>query len=453
MLLSRLLYIYIEIFEGGLRLKKRSLLSVSLATVLGFGSLFVYQSEAFASKLSDLQNQQKEVENKKSTVDSSIQQKKEKINVIQGKQQTLEGELAKLNITIADTDEKIQEKQKQIDEAKNDVEELKKEIAAIKKRIEERNKILDQRARTMQTNGGGSVNFLDVILGSDSIADLIDRVSAVTTLVHADKQIIEEQKRDQEELEKKQSDVEKKLHELQEMQSKLQSMKAELNQQKSRKNNIMKQLGKQKKKLEHDKLSLEEEQEILSAQKSSIDKAIQLEKNRIAEEKRKAAELARQQQNSNGGGGNINSGGGSTSGIPPVSPGTFTRPAQGYISSEFGYRSFDNGFHYGIDIAKGGTVPIVAAADGVVARSYLSSSYGNAVFITHSVNGKIYTTVYAHMRSRQVGTGQVVKKGQIIGYMGNTGESFGQHLHFEFYIGSWTPSHSNAVNPRNYVNF
>ena len=73
----------------------------------------------------------------------------------------------------------------------------------MKKRIEERNQLLDQRARAIQTNGGSSVNFLDVILGSDSFADLLDRMSAVTTLVNADKQIIEEQKKDQAELEKK----------------------------------------------------------------------------------------------------------------------------------------------------------------------------------------------------------------------------------------------------------
>ncbi|WP_342540906.1 peptidoglycan DD-metalloendopeptidase family protein [Heyndrickxia sp. FSL K6-6286] len=435
-------------------MKRRSLLSITLASVLGIGSVLAYQSDAFASKLSDLQNQKKNVESKSSTIKSDINEKDQGIKEIQGKQNTLENELASLDIKIATTDEQIQEKQQQIKEAQQAIDKLKTEISVLKKRIEERNQLLDQRARAIQTNGGSSVNFLDVILGSDSFADLLDRMSAVTTLVNADKQIIEEQKKDQAELEKKQADVEKKLKTLEEMQAKLQSMKIEMNQQKARKNQIMKELGKQKKQLENDKLSLEEEQSILSAQKSAIEKAIKLEKNRIAEQERLAKQRQRQRQRQQQQSQHSYSGGGSSSGTPPVSSGSFMRPAQGYISSEFGNRSFDaDGFHSGIDIAKGGTVPIVAAGDGVVTRSYFSSSYGNAIFITHSVNGQIYTTVYAHMSSRLVGDSTPVHKGQIIGYMGSTGQAYGQHLHFEFYVGPWTASHSNAVNPRNYISF
>jgi peptidoglycan hydrolase CwlO-like protein len=434
-------------------LKRRSLLSITLASVLGIGSVLAYQSDAFASKLSDLQNQKKNVESKSSTIKSDINEKDQGIKEIQGKQNTLENELASLDIKIATTDEQIQEKQQQIKEAQQAIDKLKTEISVLKKRIEERNQLLDQRARAIQTNGGSSVNFLDVILGSDSFADLLDRMSAVTTLVNADKQIIEEQKKDQAELEKKQADVEKKLKTLEEMQAKLQSMKIEMNQQKARKNQIMKELGKQKKQLENDKLSLEEEQSILAAQKSAIEKAIKLEKDRIAEQERLAKQRQRQRQRQQQSQHSY-SGGGSSSGTPPVSSGSFMRPAQGYISSEFGNRSFDaDGFHSGIDIAKGGTVPIVAAGDGVVTRSYFSSSYGNAIFITHSVNGQIYTTVYAHMSSRLVGDSTPVHKGQIIGYMGSTGQAYGQHLHFEFYVGPWTASHSNAVNPRNYISF
>ena len=126
-----------------------------------------------------------------------------------------------------------------------------------------------------------------------------------------------------------------------------------MNQQKARKNQIMKELGKQKKQLENDKLSLEEEQSILAAQKSAIEKAIKLEKDRIAEQERLAKQRQRQRQQQQSQ--HSYSGGGSSSGTPPVSSGSFMRPAQGYISSEFGNRSFDaDGFHSGIDIAKGG---------------------------------------------------------------------------------------------------
>jgi murein DD-endopeptidase MepM/ murein hydrolase activator NlpD len=67
--------------------------------------------------------------------------------------------------------------------------------------------------------------------------------------------------------------------------------------------------------------------------------------------------------------------------------------------------------------------------------------------IAHSINGQTYTTVYAHMSSRSVGDGAVVSKGQQIGYMGNTGDSYGQHLHFELHRGPWNAAKSNAINP------
>ena len=66
-------------------------------------------------------------------------------------------------------------------------------------------------------------------------------------------------------------------------------------------------------------------------------------------------------------------------------------------------------------------------------KSYYSASYGNVVFIAHQINGKLYTTVYAHMK---VQAGQV-QTGQLIGHMGNTGHSYGQHLHFELHNGEW----------------
>lgn len=137
--------------------------------------------------------------------------------------------------------------------------------------------------------------------------------------------------------------------------------------------------------------------------------------------------------------------------IPADGGGTFMRPASGAISSGYGRRG--SGMHYGIDIAAKGKVPIVAAADGSVTRSYYSSSYGEAIILRHSIGGKTYETVYAHMRkgSRTVKTGATVKRGQVLGYMGNTGDSDGQHLHFEIHSPTWNSAKSNALNPANYI--
>ncbi|MDI5791069.1 M23 family metallopeptidase [Bacillus licheniformis] len=92
-----------------------------------------------------------------------------------------------------------------------------------------------------------------------------------------------------------------------------------------------------------------------------------------------------------------------------------------------------------------------AAAAGTVYNAHYSSSYGNVVFITHNINGQTYQTVYAHMSSIKVQTGQRVEQGQVIGTMGNTGQSYGQHLHFEIHKGLWNNAKSNAVDPANYI--
>ncbi|WP_244671258.1 peptidoglycan DD-metalloendopeptidase family protein (plasmid) [Cytobacillus firmus] len=135
----------------------------------------------------------------------------------------------------------------------------------------------------------------------------------------------------------------------------------------------------------------------------------------------------------------------------PVAEGSFTFPATGRITSGFGNRS--GGTHYGVDIGGGGrpTVPVVAAADGVVSRSYLSGSYGNVVYIKHKIDGLEFETVYAHLAQRGIAQGKTVKKGDFIGYMGNTGQSYGKHLHFEIHQPSWNAGKSNAKNPLLYI--
>ncbi|WP_257147899.1 SH3 domain-containing protein [Bacillus thuringiensis] len=128
----------------------------------------------------------------------------------------------------------------------------------------------------------------------------------------------------------------------------------------------------------------------------------------------------------------------------------FIKPASGRYTSEFGIR--DGQMHYGLDIASSGTVPVVTAADGKVTRSYYSTSYGNVVFVSHNINGETYTTVYAHLKSRSVSNGQTIKQGQQVGFMGQTGQATGQHLHFEIHKGEWNSQKSNAVNPKLYIN-
>lgn len=110
--------------------------------------------------------------------------------------------------------------------------------------------------------------------------------------------------------------------------------------------------------------------------------------------------------------------------------------------------------HTGVDMAAPKGTPIYATADGVVSREKGGSGYGIVVIINH---GYSYKTVYAHMSKKVVKPGQKVKRGEIIGYVGNTGLSFGSHLHYEvikngvkvnpvhYFFDDITPEEYNAI--------
>jgi murein DD-endopeptidase MepM/ murein hydrolase activator NlpD len=116
-------------------------------------------------------------------------------------------------------------------------------------------------------------------------------------------------------------------------------------------------------------------------------------------------------------------------------------PVEGKMTDVFGTRE---GKHFGIDVAAPTGTDVRTVADGEVMKSYRSESYGNVVFVKHT-NG--YETVYAHLHTRDVKEGDNVKAGEIIGTLGNTGQSSGPHLHFEVHKGAWTFGKENAIDP------
>ncbi|QPC47486.1 murein hydrolase activator EnvC family protein [Mangrovibacillus cuniculi] len=427
-------------------MKRKQWLSAILAATLVISSAVCANNVVQANSLSELEKQQKKLDQKRQGIESDINKKESELKENEKNQAEAEAELKRLDLAIGDTDQKIREKREQIEKTRAEIEKLNKEIEALKIRIAERNELLKERVRSLQKSGG-SVNYLDVIFGSKSFGDLISRMSAVSTLMSADQQILTEHEADQKSLQEKQVQVEEQLANLETLLAELETEMATLKKQEDEKNRLLRTLLQEQQNLEAAKLSLSEEQEIARAQAAANKKAIELEKTRIAEAQRRAEE-ERRKKSTNSSSNSVSNSGGSSS-APPVSSGNFTRPAEGALTSGYGPRWGD--FHHGVDIAKSGSVPVVSAGDGVVIRSYYSNSYGNTIFIAHSVNGQVFTTVYAHLSSRQVSSGQTVSKGQQIGYMGNTGRSFGQHLHFEVHKGDWNGSKSNSVNPSSYV--
>lgn len=402
--------------------------------MIGVSSLIAgVPTEALASKLSNLNSQKNKISEERNGIESKIEKANDEIDRLQGEQSKVREEMERIDLATTDTENKIHEKNEEIAITNKEIEQLKIEIKELEERIAKRNELLKDRARNFQETGG-MVSYIDVLMGAQSFSDFIDRMSAVATIMEADQDILKKHQEDKDLLVKKQQDVETKLANLEKMRKDLEGMKAKLIAQKAEKDRLMSSLKQQESEMEEYVLENKEKEEILAAQQRAIQKAIQLEKARLAEIERQKREAAKKGQSYT---------------APPISNGSFTRPASGRFTSGYGARWGE--IHYGIDIANRENVPILAAADGVVIKSYYSRSYGNCILISHSIDGQIYTTVYAHMSSRRVGEGAVVSKGQQIGVMGNTGYSTGQHLHFEIHKGPWNDAKSNAVNPANYI--
>ena len=121
-------------------------------------------------------------------------------------------------------------------------------------------------------------------------------------------------------------------------------------------------------------------------------------------------------------------------------------PVRGFISSGFGWRinpiTGGKEMHEGVDIATQLGNPIKAPSNGIISYAGWETGYGNTVIIDH---GYGITTLYGHMSKIEVKNGEIVKRGQVIGLVGDTGFSTGPHVHYEVRI------NGIPVNPMRYL--
>ena len=371
-----------------------------------------------------------------------------------------------LDTKILDTEVKVAEVLSQIELTTTEIERLRASIEALVIKIEERDALLKERIRAVQVSGG-SVSYIDVLLGANSFVDFIDRFSAVNTLMEADRSILEEQANDKRALEEQRASVEKKLKEQEARKAQLVELKASLDAQKNSKNTLIDQLEVEQSKLTEQKEGLEDHLDEVLNVSQDVQNKITAEQVRIAEIARKAAEekkrqeAAERQRQADAESQRRSQSKQSTSGsntytaAPAVSSGSWTKPASGTFTSSYGSRihpiSGVRKTHYGIDIANSTGTTTVSAADGIVSYAGPFSTYGNVVMVTHSIDGQTITSLYAHLSRIGVGVGQSVSKGQQIGAIGTTGNSTGPHLHFEIHIGNWEGMDKNSVNPLRYI--
>lgn len=261
---------------------------------------------------------------------------------------------------------------------------------------------------------GGSGSFLDVILQSTTFDEFMTSWDVCTTISNRGSALIKEAKQSRKTLEEAKVTYEK------------QSERAEQE---------MATADEKRQQIEATQAALAAEAAKLDAEAAEL--AAQEE---LAAEAARQAELARQQREEM-----IASG--TAGGSVLVGSGYFTNPCpDAYNSSGFGYRTFDNSFHKGLDMAAAEGTPYYAADSGTVMYATYDGGWnggaGNWVVISHG-NGIV--TKYMHSSAVFVSPGQYVERGQNIGLVGQTGEAYGAHLHFQVEVDGV------AVNPLNYI--
>lgn len=442
---------------GGNSYMRRKLLLILAAFVMTVSSFTFGSWNVSVEANTELKGRIKNIQEEQQDNQQELKNKESELKAIEAEMKQVETEMKEIDHKTSETTQKIRVKDGEIEETVERIETTKEEIVILEDRIEERDRLLKERVRSMYKNGG-TVNYLEVILGARNFGDLINRINALGTIAQQDRNIIEAHQKDKDSLEEAKLFLEEELVTLEGQLEELEGLKATLDKQRAEKDRLLGQLEQQEGQLHDEYVELEEANEILAAQERAMKQELEAwqERQRQLEEERKRQEaLAREEAEraAQAGGSEQPSRSNETHAPPTQTSDTqFMRPATGNISSPFGPRW--GSFHHGIDIGKGGRtgdVPVVAAYEGSVIRSYYSSSYGNTVMISHNVDGQVITTLYAHLENRLVSDGQRVSKGQLLGYMGNTGRSFGPHLHFEVHEGPWNASKSNAVDPLRYI--
>lgn len=394
--------------------------------------------------ISDLEQQlqQLEQENQKyqkilDDTKSDIAEKEEYKSALVSKVQVLDEKIAVTREKISSLNDDIKEKQDAYDKGLSEVEDQFDALA--------------NRLRILYMSGNAT--DLEIIFGAKDFSDLIDKMELVKSLANSDKELISEIQTKLDELSTQKESLEADKKDLETQQSSLKSDQDEFNKLISDNDEILKNLyasnSKAQNSLESAALKSDEIEskisEYYAAQKAAAEQA---------------ARAAQSSSSSSGGSSGSSSSGSSSSGSSSSGSGSsssgsssvivpsgsgFAWPTPGFVSlsSEwFEDREVYN--HGGIDIAGAGIMgtPVVAAADGTViatnsscthnwGKSYscgCGGGYGNYVMISHA-GGKM--TVYGHLTSLTVSTGQSVSRGQVIGYVGSTGNSTGPHLHYE----------------------
>lgn len=399
-------------------------LSLKIAGILIIGIFLLQSSVAMAATKTELNNS-------KSETDKKIEEAKEELEGIQTEKSETLQEVEKLTTQISEYQSQIDTLDSQISELNNKIKDAQANLDKAQEDYQKQEELLE--ARLIATYEAGETSYLDFILSSDSITDLISNYYLVTEVATNDAELLDKIQKQKEEIEQAKEILENSKQELDTSKASKQSVATQLKDSKSQKDAYVAKLNEDEKQTQAELEQFEEDKRAIANQLAAI-------------AKQEAAEREAAKKNNGTTGG---SSGGSTTPSNPSTSG-FIRPVNGY-SITCGWYGYSG--HTGVDFSGGGISgkPILAAKSGTVVTStalrYSSGeyrSYGEYIVINHH-DGTM--TLYAHGApgSRLVSAGQSVSQGQQIMSVGTTGNSTGYHLHFEIWV------NGARVNPAPYL--
>lgn len=401
--------------------KWRILGKTMLALVLAAGMVFtpmVQPTEVEAASLNSLQQEQQELQQKQKENEQKIASLKqdtarqqEYVDTLKEQIQNIQDQIDGLNNQISLLDESIHAKQQEMDEKEKSVNDT----------------VVQLRERLKALYLAGEASTLEIILNSESVMDIAQKLELVNMVVDHDTALIDSLRGEAEEIAAQKKEIE-------DQRAQVADAKTEIEQKSQELSSLQQEAQKALEDLQGQEADAEAEQKRLQQEEAAAADAIEAWYREYQEQ---------QEQNNNNGGG---SGSGENSGGDRVGTGSLIWPTPGMtrISQPYKGRA-----HTGIDISNGNAYgrQIVAADSGTVIYAGTNNSgagmwtYGIYVMIDH---GNGMSTLYAHCSSVSVSPGQTVTKGQEIARVGNTGNSFGAHLHFEVRV------NGSLTNPMNY---
>jgi murein DD-endopeptidase MepM/ murein hydrolase activator NlpD len=349
---------------------------------------------------------------------TSIDDAKKKAETLENQKDTAESEQASLSAQLEQIMDEMEQAKAKLAQKQEEIQIAENELVEAK--IDENDQYTNMKKRIRFMYENGNTQFFEILIKSESIGDFLNKAEYVSQISAYDREMLRE-------FQDVLNDVLEREQKLQEEYKELDVLQSEL-------------VEKQK---EVSKLLEEKELQISDLEKQIGDNAALLQKLLEEAEAERQKQLAQQKAEEEAKKLAASQGSSGSANVVISGSGVFTNPCPGgYISSTFGYRDFDSSHHNGLDLAASEGTPTYAADSGTVVIAGWSDSAGNWVVINHG-NGVV--TKYMHHSAISVVAGQTVTKGQQIGYVGNTGNSFGAHLHFQVEV------NGTAVDPLGYL--